>query len=467
MLDTRKTYEVRSVNQTEPRRLDLVGVMKLLDLLVSVILSAIFIIVGFSLILISVFRTEKKRHAGIIELYISIIDFRESVLSTQIDDILVDGLIKKAFCCHFDFDKLRDEEVKLSENIRLKVISVHPENSFTRFGFRKSMACLVQFRAFFEMLKTAGREGVNIIRAQDPHLLGFNAFLLSRILKVPFMVQVCSNYEVKDRAAKGITFRPFLFKSIERAFERFIMRSSDLILTDREHYREFGLIPRDIGDDKYVNMGFFADVVHDKETEKRIDLRRELGISPDKKILLYVGRLCPVKHPLDLIKIVSEVIKIRNDAILVVVGDGESKDEMKKLVDEFGVGSHVLFPGKMPHGKLADLYNTADVVCFTSAGFTLIEAALAAKPIVVYDFEWHSEFIGNNENGVLVPMGDTAKFAVEVARLLSDDALGKRYGAAARTHALKHYSRAVSVKKEREAYERIFKKRGYTVEEVL
>jgi len=443
------------------------SVMKFLDLLSGVILSVIFIVVGFSLVLISVFKREKKRYAGIIELYISIIDFRESILSTQLDDILLDGLVKKAFCYHFDFDKTHDEDVGLSENIRLKIISVHPENLFTRFGFLRSMACLVEFRSFFDMLKTAKREGVNIIRAHDPHLLGFNAFLLSHILKVPFIVQVCSNYELKDRAAKGLTFRPFLFKTVERAFEKFIMKSSDLVLTDREHYRSFDLIPRDLTEGKYVNMGFYTDAVHDEPSERRGDLRKELGISNEKKILLYVGRLCAVKHTVDLVRILAEVSNIFRDIVLVVAGDGDLKDDMKKLAGELGLSDSILFPGKLPQNKLPDLYNTADVVCFTSAGFTMVEAALAAKPIVAYDFEWHDEFIGNNKRGVLVPFGDHRRFAEEVVRLVRDDVLRKKYGEAARSYAIANYSRMASLEKERDAYRNVFKKRGFVIEEVL
>lgn len=442
-------------------------VVRFIDILLSMVLSALFLAVALSLLLLSVLRKEKKGHKEIVELYISIIDFRESILSTQIDDILLDGLVKKAFCYHFDFDKDRDEDVKLADNIRLKIKSVHPAGLLMKLGFIKTVACFVEFGAFFDMLDTAGAEGVNIIRAQDPHLLGFNAFLLSRILKVPFIVQICSNYELKDRRAKGLTFRPFLFKIVERAFENFIMKSSDLVLTDREHYRDFGLIPKDLPEERYANMGFFADIVHDEPPERRGDMRGELGILAGKKILLYVGRLCAVKHTVDLVRILAEVSKRYNDAVLVVAGDGELKDDMKALAGEIGLAGNMFFPGRLSQKKLADLYNTADIVCFTSAGFTMVEAALASKPIVAYDFEWHDEFIGNNERGVLVPFGDHRRFAEEIVRLINDDSSRKRYGEAARSYAVSNYSRKASVKKEQDAYRGLLKRRGYIVEEVL
>ena len=50
--------------------------------------------------------------------------------------------------------------------------------------------------------------------------------------KTPFIVQICSNYELKDRSAKGLTFRPFRFKIVERWLERAMMRSADMVMTD-------------------------------------------------------------------------------------------------------------------------------------------------------------------------------------------------------------------------------------------
>ena len=90
----------------------------------------------------------------------------------------------------------------------------------------------------------------------------------------------------------------------------------------------------------------------------------------------------------------------------------------------------------------------------------MIEAALAAKPIVAYDYEWHDEFIGKNERGILVPLGDCRRFAEEVVRLISDEALRRKYGQAARAYALENYSRESAVRKERDAYTGLLKKKG-------
>src|SRR3989338_10822632 len=117
----------------------------------------------------------------------------------------------------------------------------------------------------------------------------------------------------------------------------------------------------------------------------------DLGIPDDKKILLYVGRLEEVKYVLDLVKMMSELSKVRRDAVLLIAGDGALRDEMRDMAGRLGVSGAVKFLKRLPQEVLKDLYYTADIACFTSAGFTMIEAALAERCIAAYDFEWHGE----------------------------------------------------------------------------
>ncbi|MDD5438633.1 MAG: glycosyltransferase [Candidatus Omnitrophica bacterium] len=435
--------------------------VKVLDTIAGLVIMAAFAAVS-ALVLVSL-AGRKRQSSGpkdIVQLYISIIDFRKSVLSTYKEDILLDGFIKRSFCYHLDFDAAYDEKARITDDIIMTNVSVHPDSALTRAGFRKLMACIVEIKALGAMLKTAVREKVTVVRAHDPHLLGFNAFMIARIAAIPCIIQVCSNYELKDRQARGLTFGPFMYKAVERRFERFIMRHADLVLTDRDHYRAFGLIPKDIPGARYVNMGFFAGTDHYIPVTRRTDLKSGLGIPRDTKVLLYIGRLCRVKYTLDLLDMFERCLQKRNDITLAIAGDGDLKDAMITAARRKGIGDNVVFLDYVPQEKLKDLYFTADIVCFTSAGFTMIEAALAERCIIAYDFEWHYEFIGNNERGILVPFRDCRRFADEVLAALDDDARRRDLGRRARAHALKNYSRAPAIEKEQEAYRRLMERRG-------
>jgi len=431
------------------------SIIKLLDFTVSAIAFSLFLALA---LLASVSRFFKKPpHAknGIIQLYISIVDFRKSVVSGIREDILLDGFIKKCFSYHFDFDGEPDASGDIGSGVFVNNVNVYPRGALRACGFRKTAALIVVIKSFFSMLDVVRTERVNVIRAQDAHLLGFLAYLLSRFSGAPFIVQICSNYELKDRGAKGLAFRPFLFPSVERFFERALMRRSDMILTDRKHYREFGVIPGDIPEEKYVNMGFFVDKSHYAGPETGKSLHREFGIKNGTQIVLYAGRLSPVKYPVDLVRMFAKVVSERPDTVLVIAGEGTLEKDMRELAHERGFCEKIKFLGRVSHDKMRDLYLASDVAAFTSAGFTLIEAALAGKAVVAYDFEWHGEFIGKNERGLLVPFGDYEKFAESVLQVLEDESLRKSLGKAAREYALAHYGREEAVAKEKELYSRL------------
>lgn len=439
-------------------------ISRVIDFIFSLVLYLVFAVITAGAFLLFIFRKERKRFRELNELCIGIIDIRQSIMTDAVGEAALHGYKKRVYYFHYDFDKAKDESAVLDDKVFLEILSVHPKNIMTDMGLNKCAGAIAGIKGFLRMLNTALNKEISVIRAHDPHFLGLNALILSKIVKIPFIVQVCSNYELKDRRAKGLTFRPFMFKSVERFTERYIMRSADMVLADREHYRLFGLIPKDIPEDKYTNMGFFAHDIHYTDPVKRHGLREKLGISPERKIILYVGRLCRVKYPLDLIRMLNVCLKSGRDVVLLIAGDGESRPEMENLASECGISGNVRYLGPVRQEALADYYYTADVVAFTSAGFTMIEAALAAKPIVAYDFEWHSEFIGNNERGLLVPFGDYNAMAEGIIRFLGNKELSNKFGEKAREYALSKYTRKRSTENELGAYKKIFRKRGYIFE---
>ena len=63
-------------------------------------------------------------------------------------------------------------------------------------------------------------------------------------------------------------------------------------------------------------------------------------------------------------------------------------------------------------------------------GFSLIESCAAGSPAIAYDVEWHGELVRDGETGFLLAEGDAAGLVAAVERLLDDEALAARLGAA-------------------------------------
>ena len=161
--------------------------------------------------------------------------------------------------------------------------------------------------------------------------------------------------------------------------------------------------------------------------------RSSLGIGPRDRILLWVGRLDPVKGLDHLLRAVQAVVS-QMPAHLLLVGDGPEKNRLVELVRALRLESHVYFLG--PRLDVPSLLKVADAFVFPSRteGLpnALLEAMAAGAPIVATNVAGCRDLIVHQRSGLLVPYGDTGALGAAVIRLLSDASVARRLGADAR-----------------------------------
>lgn len=120
--------------------------------------------------------------------------------------------------------------------------------------------------------------------------------------------------------------------------------------------------------------------------EKRESIRRELGIE-EKFVIGNVARFSYQKNHEFLIKIFAEVKKLRDDAVLMLIGRGELEDDVRKQVSELGLEDSVIFMGV--RNDVPDLLNAMDVFAlpsrFEGLPVTLIEIQANGLPAVISD----------------------------------------------------------------------------------
>ena len=173
-------------------------------------------------------------------------------------------------------------------------------------------------------------------------------------------------------------------------------------------------------------------------------------------MILYVGRLAPVKFSMDLIKCAEIFIRKRPDTVFVIVGTGPMEEEIVEYAKNARLYGNILFFKMKTQDELADMYFSSDVMVFPHAGTVLAEAALSAKPIVAYDYEWHPEVIGKDERGYLVEFRNYRAMAEKVCYVLDNynEALDK--AKKARDFIAKNFDKNVITSTERSVFERFF-----------
>lgn len=163
--------------------------------------------------------------------------------------------------------------------------------------------------------------------------------------------------------------------------------------------------------------------------------RASLGIAAAEQVVLWVGRLDPVKGLETLIDAFA-VIARRTDARLLLVGDGAHADVVRRRIRDGALEDRVLLLGR--RADVAGLLKIADV--FALPSYTegmpnaLLEAMAAGRAVVATDVAGCRDVVTHERTGLLVPAGDAAALGGAIGRLLRDRALAGRLGRAAADH---------------------------------
>jgi glycosyltransferase involved in cell wall biosynthesis len=163
-------------------------------------------------------------------------------------------------------------------------------------------------------------------------------------------------------------------------------------------------------------------------------LREQFGIPSDAFVFLNVASFSPQKNQRLLIFAFKDVLLHFQSVFLLLVGDGELKQEMENLVTELGISNKVLFTGK--RSDVAQILSACD--CFVLSSdweglpICILEAMAARKPIIATDAGGVPELISDSENGLLVPAGNRRLFGSAMIRLYQDPFMAMRMGGRSR-----------------------------------
>jgi D-inositol-3-phosphate glycosyltransferase len=176
---------------------------------------------------------------------------------------------------------------------------------------------------------------------------------------------------------------------------------------------------------------------------ERSGARFALGIDERVPVILFVGRIQPLKGPDVAIRALAELG--RPDARLLVVGgasglEGDAEAaRARELVDELGLSTQVEFVPPQPHHILSTYYRAADVVIVPSRsesfGLVALEAAACGIPVVASAVGGLQSLVDDGETGFLIAERDPAMYARAIARILDDPLLAASMAVAAAARA--------------------------------
>jgi glycosyltransferase involved in cell wall biosynthesis len=156
--------------------------------------------------------------------------------------------------------------------------------------------------------------------------------------------------------------------------------------------------------------------------------------------LAFVGHMVPTKRPLHFVEVVRRAAAGRSDVAAVMAGDGpllgEVRDAARGLpIEVLGRSDDV--PAILARSSIFVFSSTPDGEGMPGV---CIEAGLSALPVVATDVPGAGTVVEDGETGFVVPPADLDRLADRTLELVSDRALRRRMGAAARDRCLSRFT---------------------------
>ena len=287
---------------------------------------------------------------------------------------------------------------------------------------------LPEFAYRLNQFKEANRLHYHLLHSHY-WLSGWVALSLQDCWKVPHIAMLHTLGEVKNRARPEEDETELRIETERQVIGGAHSVIATTLLEKSEMVSFYGALPDRV---QVVPCGIDMDLFQPLPQE---EARLALGL-PSTKLLLFVGRLVPLKGLEILLHSMSQL----GDGVrLAVVGGdpaGSVVGRLRRLASELGIEGRVDFLGAVEHQRLPLFYSAADICVMPSYyehfGLVAVEALACGTPVVASGVGGLKSVVRDGETGYLVPELRPELFAERIQRLLHDDPLRKSFATAAR-----------------------------------
>lgn len=156
----------------------------------------------------------------------------------------------------------------------------------------------------------------------------------------------------------------------------------------------------------------------------KAEIRAQLGVSSEDRLLITIGRLVAWKGIDQLIQLLPQ---LEESVKLLIVGDGPEKNRLTELARNLSVSHRTKFLGKVSRNQGFAYMKASDVFVLNTAyeGFShvLLEAMMVGVPVITTSVCGNPELVTTEKNGILVQYKNIAELQEQLERVLHDSEL--------------------------------------------
>ena len=253
-------------------------------------------------------------------------------------------------------------------------------------------------------------------------------YLACLAMRIPYFVYGDTAF-VSERAGLGGKVRKILLRALFSRAGGFLLQGTmngDVYAHYGADRRRFFLVPYAVDNDR-----FHADSRMTSEERRRS--RGEHGISADKIVILFSGKLLPGKNPIHLLQ-AMERMRNRDRVAVAYMGDGVERDRLVAYAKARGL-DHVHQLGFRNQSEMPKIYGFSDILVLPSSrdhrGTVTNEAMACELPVIITNMVGiygAGDILREGENGFIYEDGDLDALANLLDRLVEDPDLRRRMG---------------------------------------
>lgn len=347
------------------------------------------------------------------------------------------------------------EHVPVVEDAGIAHIAVPITRNFT------PLADLVSLWRLYWVIR---HEHFTIVHTHNPKP-GLLGQLAARLARVPIIVNTLHGFYFHDQT-------PPFWRRFYIFTEKIAAHCSDVILSQNQEDMVTAVQEGICSPEKIKYLGNGIDIERFDRTRIQPEMlaqkRQEMHLAAGRPVVGFVGRLVAEKGFLELLEASRLVLAEYPHVQFLIIGpiDKEKPDHLTPAIAaEYGVESAFVFAGMRQ--DMPELYALMDLFVLPShrEGFprSPMEASAMGVPCIVTDIRGCREAVKQEENGLLVPLGDVQALADAILNLLTDKEKAHRMGVIGRQMAETMFDEQLVFAKVKAEYRRLLQEKGLNV----
>ncbi|MDE6235582.1 MAG: glycosyltransferase family 4 protein [Muribaculaceae bacterium] len=336
---------------------------------------------------------------------------------------------------------------ELREELGAEVVAVSsPEKALVEYGsaegvrtvgvaMERHISPLRDLRSLWSMIRVFRKERPDMVHSMTPKA-GLISMMAAWVCRVPVRIHTFTGLVFPT--STGLKQKILMFTDgLTCACATHVIPEGEGVKADLTNY---GITRKPLrvlghGNVKGIDLERF-DPTREEVRAEALRIRKELGISPDDFVFVFIGRLVGDKGINELVEAFGRLQKEHPEVRLILVGPEEAELDPLKGETMAEIGSNDAISAVGRQSDVRPWYAVADAFVFPSyrEGFPncVIEAGAMGLPSIVTDINGSREIVLDGENGVVIPSKDSGALYDAMRDFVEDDDRWGRMAAKAR-----------------------------------